>query len=60
MFNKKFWEELIAYFDTAWTAQKMMRPTFLLLLHMYSLPRERFYVAVALQKIGGYTYRHTD
>jgi hypothetical protein len=38
--NKKFWEELIAYFlDTTWTAQKTTRPTVLLLLRVYSLTR---------------------
>jgi hypothetical protein len=32
---------------TTQTAQKMARPTILLLLHVYSLQRERFYRAVA-------------
>jgi hypothetical protein len=39
-YNKTFWEELIAYFPWYETGHiKTMRPTILLLLRVYSLPR---------------------
>jgi hypothetical protein len=38
--NKKFWEEVIAYFpDTTRATLQVMRPTILLLFRVYSLPR---------------------
>jgi hypothetical protein len=67
--NKKFWEELIAYFPLiGYGPQKMTRPTILLLLQSNSSSIVAFvFVAVVmflpspcLARIGGYTYRHTD
>jgi hypothetical protein len=65
--SKKFWEDLIAcfpfttyrVFDATRTAQKTPRPTAVLLLRVYSLPRESVYPAAARKIKGGATDTET-
>jgi hypothetical protein len=52
---------LYIFFETTRTAQKTSRPAVLILLRVYSLPLERVYGAVVLQRYGdAYTHTHTE
>jgi hypothetical protein len=59
--KKKFWEELIVYFqfDATWTAYKTTRSAILLLLRVYSWSGNIF-PGRCLATRGRYACRHTD